>query len=111
MRAADRLGSLSCLPDAGHRSGVHGGILHDRAYCARLSAVHAQLKVVIRIAGIAALTAFSLARVWACLLGLAHAFGATWAIVIAATLLLLRLLPLLQIAALCGAVVVWHWPV
>ncbi len=69
------------------------------------------MRVLLRIAGLATLTAFVLLRIWIAVLGLGLLVGAPWAIVLAAVLLLSGLMLPLRIAVFFGALVVWHWPV
>jgi hypothetical protein len=68
------------------------------------------VKILIRIAALATLAAFSLLRIWLSVLGLAQLLGVPWAIAAAVALLLSgRVLPL-QIAVFFGALTGWHWP-
>jgi uncharacterized membrane protein len=68
------------------------------------------MKNLIRFGALAALAAFTALRLWLAVLGLAQIVGLGWAIAVAASLLLLRLIWPLQIAVLLGALLVWHWP-
>jgi hypothetical protein len=68
------------------------------------------MKILIRIGSLAALVAFTALRLWLAVLGLALIVGLGWAIAVAVSLLLLRLIWPLQIAVFCGALMVWHWP-
>jgi len=68
------------------------------------------LKILVRIALLAALMALTLLRLWAGVLGLAQLVGLGWAIALALALVLAGWLPALQIAVFFGALLVWHWP-
>jgi hypothetical protein len=68
------------------------------------------LKILGRIGLWAGLTALTLLRLWAGVLGLAQFIGPAWAIALALALLLAGWLPVLQIAVFFGALLVWHWP-
>jgi len=69
------------------------------------------MNALLRIAGLAALAAFVLMRIWIGVLGLSALVGPTWAIVLVAALLLSGLMLPLRIAVFYGALAVWHWPV
>ena len=68
------------------------------------------MRILIRIAALAALAAVTLLRVWLGVLGLAELIGVDWAIVVGLALLLCRLSLPLQIAIFAGALTAWHWP-
>ena len=69
------------------------------------------MKLLIRIVGLALLTALAAAWVWACLAGLGLGVIIGWAVLIAAAIAWLRQIWLLQIGAFLGALLVWRWPV
>jgi len=69
------------------------------------------MKILIRIIGYAALIGFGATWLWACLAGLAIVLGMGWALLAIAVLLCLRFFVVLQLAALAGAIAVWHLPV
>jgi hypothetical protein len=69
------------------------------------------MRVLLRIAGLAALAAFVLMRIWIAALGLETLVGPAWAVVLVALLLLSGLMLPLRIAVFFGALAVWHWPV
>jgi hypothetical protein len=69
------------------------------------------MRAAVRIVALAALSTWLLARGWACLLGMEHFVGWSWAPILIALMLWLRLVVLLQIAILLGAVMGWHLPV
>lgn len=69
------------------------------------------MRVLLRIAALAALAAFVLMRIWIGVLGLALLVGPAWAIVLVAALLLCGFMVPLRIAVFFGVLAVWHWPV
>ena len=66
------------------------------------------MKILIRMVGFPALVAYGATWLWACVVGLAYALGTGWALLVVAMLLWLRFFVPLQLAALFGAIVVWH---
>jgi len=69
------------------------------------------MKLLVRIIALALLAAFALVWLWACVAGIGYGVGLAWALPIVAVLLWQRLIWLLQIAALFGAIAVWHLPI
>jgi hypothetical protein len=69
------------------------------------------MKILIRMVGFTALVAFGAIWLWACVAGFAYAMGTGWTLLAVAMLLWLRFFVPLQLAALFGAIAVWHLPV
>lgn len=68
------------------------------------------MKSLIAIAALTALAAFRVARLVIGTIGLQHELGIAWAVIGAASLILLRSTPLIRVGALLAAVSLWRWP-
>ena len=68
------------------------------------------MKTLIRMVGYPALLLFGVSWLWACVAGLGYGVGTGWALLLVGVLLWLRLFVPLQVAALFGAIAVWHLP-